>query len=62
MQRLAKDYLNGAVVPEEWKEAWISVIHKKGKKEECGNYGGLSVTSTFSYLYRTIIKKKIEEE
>lgn len=55
-------YLNGDPVPAEWKEAYISSIHKKGNKLECSNYRGISVTSTMSRLYGRIIRDLIEQE
>ena len=32
-------------VPQEWKDAVITVIHKKDDKTECGNYRGISFVS-----------------
>ena len=32
-------------VPQQWKDAIITVLHKKGDKTECGNYRGISVVS-----------------
>lgn len=55
-------YLNGAHVPEEWKMAHISSIHKKGDKLDCSNYRGISVTSTLSRLYGRILRDLIELE
>jgi hypothetical protein len=42
---------NGEKVLEEWKIAIITSIHKKGDKRKCGNYRGISITSTFSRIY-----------
>ncbi|XP_044757762.1 uncharacterized protein LOC123315921 [Coccinella septempunctata] len=59
-------YINGEDVPDAWKQAYISSIHKKGKKDVCSNYRGISVTSTLSRLYgrllRTLIEKEIDEQ
>ena len=30
-------------VPQQWKDAVIAVLHKKGGKMECGNYRGISL-------------------
>ena len=32
-------------VPQQWKDAFITVLHKKGDKTECGNYRGISLVS-----------------
>ena len=32
-------------VPQQWKDAVIAVLHKKGDKTECGNYRGISLVS-----------------
>ncbi|XP_072160540.1 uncharacterized protein [Bemisia tabaci] len=52
----------GEEVPKEWKESWISAKHKKGKKDDCENYRGLSVVGTVSKIYGKILEAKIEEE
>ncbi|XP_030761326.1 uncharacterized protein LOC115886365 [Sitophilus oryzae] len=54
--------LNGHPVPEDWKLAYISSIHKKGNKLDCSNYCGISVTSTMSRLYGRILRDLIEED
>ena len=53
--------LNGEV-PQQWKVAYISSIHKKGSKEYCSNYRGISVTSVMSRLYGKILRDLMEEE
>ena len=32
-------------VPQQWKDAVITVLHKKGDKTECGNYRAISLVS-----------------
>ena len=54
--------INGEKVPEEWKIAIITLIHKKGDKRKCENYRGISVTSTFSRNYGRILAKLVESE
>ena len=49
-------------VPEEWKVAIITSVHKAGDKRKCDNYRGISVTSTFSRIYRRILVKLVESE
>ena len=40
--------LNGEETPQQWKDAYISSIHKKGSKKDCSNNRGISVTSVMS--------------
>lgn len=54
--------LNGQETPKEWKEAHIISVHKKGNKDNCENYRGLSITSTVSRLYGKILRDLIERE
>jgi hypothetical protein len=54
--------ISGEKVPEEWKVAIITSIHKKGDKRKCTNYRGISVTSTFSRIYGRILAKLVELE
>jgi len=54
--------INGEKVPEEWKVAIITSIHKKGDKRKCENYREISVTSIFSRIYGRILAKLVELE
>ena len=54
--------LHGEKVPEEWKVAIITSVHKKGDRRKCENYRGISVTNTFSRIYGQILAKLIELE
>jgi hypothetical protein len=59
---LLNKIINGEKVPEEWKVAAITSIHKKGDKRKCENYTGISVTNTFSRIYGRIFTKFVEAE
>jgi len=59
---LLNKIINGEKVPEEWKVAIITSIHKKGDKRKCENYRGISVKSTFSIIYGRILAKLVELE
>lgn len=60
--QLFNDCLNGQQIPKEWKVAHISPIYKKGNRNECDNYRGISVTSSISRLYGRILRDLIEKE
>jgi hypothetical protein len=51
---LLNKIINGEKVPEEWKVAIITSIHKKGDKRKCENYRGISVKNTFVKIYGRI--------
>jgi hypothetical protein len=59
---LVNKIIKGQKVPEQWKVAIITSIHKKGDKRKCDNYRGISVTSTFSRIYGQILAKLLELE
>lgn len=47
-------------IPDEWKEALIVPIFKKGDKHDCNNYRGISLLSTSYKVLSKIILKRIE--
>jgi len=59
---LLNKFINGEKVPEEWKIAIITPIHKIGDKRKCENSRGISVTNTFSRIYGRILAKLVELE
>jgi hypothetical protein len=59
---LLNKIINWEKVPEEWKVAIITSIHKKEDKRKCENYRGISVTSTFNRIYGRILAKLLELE
>ena len=45
-------------VPQQWKDAVITVLHKKGDKTECGNYRGMSpVTHAGKVLLKVVARR-----
>lgn len=57
-----KCLIEGQEIPADWNLAYISSIYKKGDRKVCGNYRGISVTSSVGKLYGRILKKRIELE
>lgn len=51
--------INGHHVPKEWKTAFVTPLYNKGDRNNCDTNRALSVTSTFSWLYGSIIKGRI---
>uniref|UniRef100_A0A8C5M941 Reverse transcriptase domain-containing protein n=1 Tax=Leptobrachium leishanense TaxID=445787 RepID=A0A8C5M941_9ANUR len=47
------------VVPEDWKLTNVVPIHKKGSREESGNYRPVSLTSVVGKLMETMLKERI---
>ena len=50
---------NSGILPEDWKCAHITPIHKKGARNLVSNYRPVSLTSIFSKLMESIIKDHI---
>ena len=47
-------------VPDEWAVFHMTVLHKKGPKDDVGNYRGISMAETLSKLYTSILKRRLE--
>lgn len=54
--------INEGIIPEEWKLGYLTSMFKKGDRQLCENYRGITVTSTFSRLFGQILKGFLEEE
>ena len=48
------------IYPEQWTEAIIQPLYKKGNVNDPGNYRGISLSDTSSKLYGMIINKRIQ--
>lgn len=49
-------------IPQDWKLGFLTPIHKKGPRDDCANYRGITVLATIGRLYGRIIRKRIEKE
>jgi hypothetical protein len=49
--------LDTGVVPDAWREANISAIFKKGRKQDAGNYRPISLTSIVCKMFEGIIRR-----
>ena len=46
-------------VPQQWKDAVITVLHKKGDKTECGNYRGISLVSHAGKVFLKVAARRL---
>ena len=46
-------------VPQQWKDAIITVLHKKGDKKKCGNYRGISLVSQAGKVLLKVVVRKL---
>ena len=46
-------------VPQQWKDAVSTVIHKKGDKMECGNYLGISLVSHADKVLLKVVARRL---
>ena len=53
--------LNAGVLPEDWRKACVTAIHKKGEKNLPDNYRPVSMTSIICKLMESIVRDEIVE-
>ena len=46
-------------VPQQWKDAVITVLHKNGDKTECGNYRGISLVSHAGEVLFKVVARRL---
>ena len=46
-------------VPQQWKDAVITILHKKGDKTECGNYRGISLVSHVGKVLLQVVATRL---
>ena len=46
-------------VPQQWKDAAVTVLHKKGDKTECGNYRGISLVSHTGKVLLKVVARRL---
>ena len=46
-------------VPQQWKDAVITVLHKKGDKTECGNYRSITLVSHAGKVILKVVARRL---
>ena len=59
LSRILNLALVSGKVPADWRNAIIAPIYKKGNREECGNYRGISLLSVVGKLYSSILVDRV---
>ena len=56
---LISEYLNGAELPRNWREALIYPHYKKGDPEVAANYRGIAISNSGYKLYASILQSRL---
>jgi len=56
-----RNSLDNGIVPVDWKRANVSVIYKKGARNDCSNYRPISLTAQACKIFEGIIKDALCE-
>ena len=59
LHRLTTLIWRGGKVPQQWKDAVIILLHKKGDKTECGNYRGISLVSHACKVLLKVVARRL---
>ena len=59
LNRLTTLIWRGGKVPQQWKDAVITVLHKKGDKTECRNHRGISLVSHAGKVLLKVIARRL---
>ena len=51
--------LETGIIPEDWKSANVTEIHKKGSRQEPGNYRPISLTSAVCKNMERLVKQRV---
>jgi hypothetical protein len=54
--------INEHIIPKDWKIAHITSTFRHGARKNCDNHRAISVTNTFSRVFRRIVRDLIESE
>ena len=59
LTRLFKLSIELGIVPQDWRDASVTPLHKKGSKEKVENYRPISLTSVIGKLLESVVKETI---
>lgn len=55
-------HINGARIPDDWREGVLMPIHKKGPTDDPNNYRGLTICNPSYKLYSKLLLIRLEAE
>ena len=61
LREIYRKSLDSGSLPEQWKKANVTAVHKKGSKFEPSNYRPISLTSVPCKILETLMRKKVIE-
>ncbi|CAD6225613.1 GSCOCG00011840001-RA-CDS, partial [Cotesia congregata] len=56
---LYNNVLNEEQVPSPWAEALVTMLYKKGDKNDPKNYRGIALCNTIMKIFTTVLKKRL---
>ena len=59
LHEIIKTVWSTGEIPDDWRKAIICPVYKKGDKQECGNYRGISLLSHASKVYERILERRL---
>ena len=60
LEILFRRSLDDGCIPDDWRDAHVTAIHKKGSKADPGNYRGVSLTCVLGKLLERIVKSDVD--
>lgn len=62
MIMLLKQIWKEEIIPEDWKRSIIVPLHKRGDREQVGNYRGISLLCSGYKIYAQVLNKRLVKE
>ena len=59
MTNLFNCSLNQSIVPQQWKDVIITILHKKGDRRVCDNYRGISLINVIGKIFERLISNRV---
>ena len=57
---LFRKSIDDGAIPDEWRDAHVTAIHKKGSKADPGNYRGVSLTCVIGKMLERLVKEALD--
>ena len=61
LHKLIQEIWDAQKIPQDWKDASIVPLFKKGERKDCGNYRGISLLATVGKILSRVLLKRLGE-